>query len=231
MAFSKFMSILDTSSLWFARADQFDDMFEGSTPRINVSARSVPSYLSKEDIPAFRNLMTNTASAKQQWIRYVAINCWQMNTSESTAMWGLYLPKGSEGIAIQSTYARLKHSLRTAEPVYIGMVKYIDYEHEVIEDDGVLAPFIHKRNVFRHEREIRALIVRSPPPGPRGPDFTIETISKGVQVSVDLSSLIEKVYVAPDAPAGLIDAVRSEVENRGSCFGVVPSSISAKPEF
>ncbi|MFZ5856730.1 MAG: hypothetical protein ACOYZ6_07865 [Chloroflexota bacterium] len=231
MAFAKFVNMLDTSSLWFARADQFDDTFEGSSPKINVEARQPPYDLPREDIAVFNSLMKNTASVKESWVKHVAINCWHMNVTESTAMWELYLPPTKDGLAIQSTYRNIRDSLRTDESVYIGQVLYIDYEHQVIEGDSVLAPFIHKRKAFEHERELRAIIVRSPPPSQKGLDFRIETIQKGIPVPVDLRVLIQRVYIAPQAPIGLVENVRSLLEKYGYKFDITISGLSEKPFF
>ena len=231
MALAKFMNMLDTSSLWFARADQFNDTFEGSSPKINVEARQPPPDLSKEDLAVFNSLMKNTSSVKQNWVKHVAINCWHMNVTESTAMWDLYLPPTKEGLAIQSTYGNLRDSLGTDESVYIGQVLYIDYEHQVIEGDNALAPFIHKRKAFEHEKELRAVIVRSPPPSPKGLDFKVETIQKGIPVPVDLRVLIQRVYIAPQAPVGLVDKVRSLIEKHGYKLVMAISGLSEKPRF
>ena len=231
IALAKFVNMLDTSSLWFARADQFDDTFEGSSPRINVEARQPPPGLSREDISIFNSLMKSTSSVKQNWVKHVAINCWHMNVTESTAMWDLYLPPTKDGLAIQSTYRNLRDSLRTEESVYIGQVRYIDYEHQVIEGDNALATFIHKRKAFEHEKELRAVIVQSPPPGPTGLDFTVETIQKGIPVPVDLRVLIQKVYIAPQAPVGLVNNVRYLIDKHGFKFDVAISVLSGKPRF
>lgn len=231
MALAKFVNMLDTSSLWFARADQFDDTFEGSSPKINVDARQPPPYLSREDIEVFNSLMKNTASVKQNWAKHVAINCWHMNVTESAAMWDLYLPPAKEGLAIQSTYRNLRDSLRTDKSVYIGQVKYIDYEHQVIEGDNALAPFIHKRKAFEHEKELRAVIVESPPPSPKGLDFKVETIKKGVLIPVDLRVLIQRVYIAPQASVNLVDNIRFLIEQHGFSFDVTVSGLSGKPTF
>jgi hypothetical protein len=231
MAFTKFAFMLNTSSLWFARADQFDDTFEGSTPKINVEARQQPPDLSREDIEIYNSLMKNTSSVKQNWIKHVAINCWHMNVNESTAMWDIYLPPTKDGLAIQSTYGNLRDSLRTNKSVYIGQVKYIDYEHQVIEGDNALAPFIHKRKAFEHEKELRAVIVQSPPPGPKGLDFKVETIPKGIPVPVDLHVLIQRVYIAPQAPVGFVEKIRSLIDSHGFKFDVEISCLSRKPRF
>lgn len=230
--FNKFVSILDTGSLWFTRADQFSDQFEGSSPKMNISSRKATPDISKADIPIFNNLIENTSQVKRQWLKYVAINCWHMNEGESTAMWGLYL-KSNEGLAIQSTFNRLKKSLsKTDEKVYIGKVKYIDYEHQVIEDANILSPFVHKRKNFEHERELRALVVKSPPPGPRGLNFSVETIRGGILVSADLTILIENIYTAPEAPAWLIKLIESIIKKYGYNFLVLPSPmVDSKPQY
>ncbi|MHA6711016.1 hypothetical protein [Dehalococcoides mccartyi] len=231
MATSKLASMLAASSLWFARADRFQDAFEGSSPNINIEARQSPSYLSAGDSLIFRSLMKNTASTKQHWVRHIAINCWQMNVTESTAMWDLYLPPTKDGLAVQSTFKNLKDSLRIEETVYIGKVKYINYEHQVIERDSILAPFMHKRKAFEHEKELRAIIVRPPPPGPKGLDFTVETIEQGILVSVDLRILISKVYIPPHAHPDLTGKVESLIRKYGFNFEVVHSGLDENPRF
>ncbi|KSV17278.1 hypothetical protein DA01_07360 [Dehalococcoides mccartyi] len=231
MAISKFASMLATSSLWFARADQFKDAFEGSSPKINIAARQLPSYLSTKDASIFHNLMENTTLAKQHWVRYIAINCWQMNVAESTAMWDLYLPPTKDGLAVQSTFKNFKDSLRTEESVYIGKVIYIDYEHQVIEHESTLAPFLHKRKAFEHERELRAIIVRPPPPGTKGLNFGVETIERGIQVSVDLKLLISKVYIAPQAPIDLAANIKALIIKYGYNFEIKSSGLAEEPKF
>lgn len=42
----------------------------------------------------------------------VFVNCWHLNEYESAAMWDLYL-KNEEGVAIQTTFNRIKKSLGT----------------------------------------------------------------------------------------------------------------------
>jgi len=101
----------------------------------------------------------------------------------------------------------------------------------VIEGDNALAPFIHKRKAFEHEKELRAVIVRSPPPSPKGLDFKVETIQKGIPVPVDLRALIQRVYIAPRAPVDLVDDIRSLIEKHGYKFDVAISGLSGKPRF
>ena len=41
MDFSKLVSLIDSESLYFTRADKFEDPFEGSYPNKNVEAREI----------------------------------------------------------------------------------------------------------------------------------------------------------------------------------------------
>ena len=70
--------------------------------------------------------MNRMEEINKKWPKYVAVNCWHENEHESAAMWKLYI-KSVEGIAIQSTYSKLKKSFINDEIIFIGKVKYIDY--------------------------------------------------------------------------------------------------------
>ena len=41
MDFTKFISLLDTSSLFFARADKLGDLFEGTYSRVNMALQPI----------------------------------------------------------------------------------------------------------------------------------------------------------------------------------------------
>ena len=232
MDFTKFVALLDTKSLWFTRADRFEDPFEGSYPKMNIIARANIPGVSDEEKPIITRLIKGSSDVRRNWTHYVAINCWHISEHESAAMWSLYL-KSNEGIAIQSTYHRLRDSFSQAESdVYIGKVAYIDYDHEVIENADILSPFLHKRASYEHEKELRAVTVRLPKPGPRGLDFSQETIDIGVLLPIDLPLLIQTVYVAPNAPAWLTNLIRSVAYTYGFDFPLMPSPLlNTKPQY
>ena len=230
MDFTKFVSLLDSQRLYFTRTDKFDDPFEGSWPTINVDARmSIPEGIPPDEHEPFLRQMKNMGEMNRYWPKFNAINCWHMNEHESAAMWKLYL-KSDEGIAIQSTYRRLKEAITDDQQVFLGMVKYIDYEHEWIEAGNLLSPFVHKRKSFEHEREVRALVMKWPT-GESALDFTQETITDGLKLKVDLEQLIEHVYVAPSAPTWLSNLVQSVAERYGYKFPVLQSKLNAQPVF
>jgi hypothetical protein len=232
MDFTKFVALLDTKSLWFTRADRFEDPFEGSYPKMNIIARANIPGVTEEEKPIITKLVKGSSDVRRNWTHFVAINCWHMSEHESAAMWSLYL-KSNEGIAIQSTYQKLRDAFSLADAdVHIGKVTYIDYEHQVIENADILSPFLYKRASYEHEKELRAITVRLPDSGPKGLDFAQETIDVGVQIPVNLPLLVQTVYVAPNAPGWLTDLIRSVLRTYGFNFPLVPSPLlNAKPEY
>ncbi len=230
MDFTKLVSLIDSSRLYFTRADKFEDPFEGSYPKINVAAREVaPDDIPREAQEVYLELMRSKAEINKHWPRYHAINCWHMNEHESAAMWNLNL-KSDEGISIQSTYVKLKRSLTDDEEIYLGKVRYIDYDTEFIDPGNVFSPFVHKRKSFEHEQEVRALVSKWPT-GKGRLDFNQETIEHGLKIKVDIETLIERIYVAPSAPAWFADLVKSVVIRYGYSFEVVHSKLNENPVF
>jgi len=154
-----------------------------------------------------------------------------MNEYESAAMWKLYL-KSDEGIAVQSIYSKLRDSFIDEEKVYMGIVKYIDYDRELIGRGNSFSPFVHKRKSFEHEREVRAIVTKYPTgDGTAGIDFKQETIVAGLKIKVDVERLIERIYIAPSAPGWFADLVRTLVQKYGYSFEVAQSRLGDQPVY
>jgi hypothetical protein len=217
MDFKKLISLIETGCLFFTRADKFNDPFEGSYPKINTQVAG-----------------PHMSEFHKQWRRYAAINCWHMNEHESDAMWKLYR-NGDEGVAIQSTYSRLKKSLTDEQGIFLGIVKYIDYETEYVDsmDSGnVIPPFVHKRKSFEHEREVRAVMMKCPPRNDKGgTHFEENTIDFGVEIQTNLEVLIEKIYVAPNSPPWFSKLVKLVLIRYGYDFDVIHSRLDDNPYF
>jgi hypothetical protein len=225
MDFTKFVSIIDSRCLHFSRADKLGDPFEGSWPKNNVLARqSIPKDMPKEIRDRFTKAMTSIGESNKIWPRYIAINCWYMNEHESAAMWKLYL-KSNEGIAIQSTYKKLKRSLIDEEKIYLGIVKYIDYEIEGIPDGNLFSSFVHKRKSYEHEQEVRALVMINPI------DFGNDTIGDGLKIKTDIDNLVERIYLAPSAQDWFAELVKALVTRYEYDFEVVHSRMDDKPLY
>jgi len=203
MDFTKFVSLLDKSALFFTRADKLGDPFEGSYSKANINLRPTV-YEGKIPQDALRTMSTFS----KLLLKFTVINCWHLNEYESAALWGLYL-KSNEGIAIQSTFNRLRDSLKDENHnIYIGKVKYIDYEKDWLPEGNSLYPFVHKRKSFEHERELRAVIQKLPSKGD-ALDLSKPSFDDGLYVSVDLDLLVDRIYLVPTCPKWLLELVKS----------------------
>jgi hypothetical protein len=232
MDFTKLISLIDSQCLYFTRVDKLNDPFEGSYPQLNVLGRMLLNKISSP-MPRdqFLRENINVSKSNKDWVRFAAVNCWHMNEDESAAMWSLYL-KSNEGVAIQSTYTRLKKSIIDDEDVYLGTVKYIDYKKESIKSNNTFARYVHKRKSFDHEREVRAMVSKFPPGNTDASyDISQETIHHGLNIKVDLKTLIENIYIAPTAPVWLADLIRDVIKKYGYEFNVKQSDLNANPLF
>lgn len=213
MSLTKFIAILENKELFFPRADNFEDPFEGSLPEPQHERREeyreeYPAEWVEELLPRFRRICT----------RHTFLSCWHMNEGESAAMWDLYL-KSDEGICIQSTFDRFIESIASdSQDIYISKINYVDYEEQefsgwtVRGDMGdTLSPFIYKRESFKHEKELRAIIHDLPWYSENGATISAEDIRKadlseevyepGRGVDIDLERLIESIRISPDSPS------------------------------
>ena len=217
--FTKFLDLLDKKALFFPRADKLGDPFEGSFPRGNVVLRPVTYKITSKDT------LKTISAFYEQFRRFTAVSCWHLNEYESAAMWKLYL-KSEEGIAIQSTFKRLKDSFTDEKPtIYIGIVKYLDYEKELMGREGSLSAFVHKRKSFEHEKELRAVIQSFLRRRNGEINWSKPPFKDGLHACVNLDSLIEKLYLAPTCPDWQLELVESVVKSHGLNKEVIQSQL------
>lgn len=222
MDFTKFVALLESSSIFFSRADLFEDIFEGSLPKGNL----INQALIYREIPEDQRL--NAIQQMSEFRRRVRtstfINCWHMNQHESAAMWKLYA-KTNEAIAIRSTYKRLSQSL--SDTCHLGLVHYIDYENYTIPENNSFWPFMFKRFSFAHEHEVRAVIQDLG----KNPNGTNSYESFGRSMPVNLNNLIDNIYVAPNVPQWFFDLVQNVVYRYQLDLIVNQSNLSEQPIF
>jgi hypothetical protein len=216
MDFTKFVSMLDNNGLFFSRADCLGDPFEGSIPRANEREQSeIAKDWDKEALDKLESWKTWRRQERQNMF----INCWHMNEDESAAMWRLYT-KSEEAICIQSTFKLLHECVN--EKVFIGVVRYIDYEKDLIYVTNAFYPFIHKRKFYAYERELRAVICNPP-------DYGELPIEGGICKEINLTQLIENVFVAPTSTTWFRDLVEKMVERYSLNRLVKQSSLDEEP--
>ncbi len=224
MDFTKFVSLLETQSLYFARADRLGDPFEGSFSKANTALRPI---LYEGEILEGAAAWENLASILKGMRQFTLINCWHESDHESAAMWRLY-SREHDGIAVKTNFKSLTRSFTCSDDIHIGKVDYVDYDTTFIPERNGFSPYLHKRQSFEHEREVRA-ITRNLPGSGVSLDMPQETGATGSYCAVDLSLLIDEVIVAPYADSWFLELVQAVAARYGLTASVSRSGLSEPP--
>ncbi len=230
--FTKFVSLLDRKALFFARADKLGDPFEGSYAKKNIiKLRDTYAELPEEikaqlsDLQKYLWQQDSGRSFFKEYRKMIFANCWHESTHESAAMWRLYSGE-YEGIAIKTNFGSFAQSLAGEEAVYVGKVKYIDYDKDSIPQDNALNPYLYKRKSFEHEREVRAVIIRDD-----HHHLYDDIDDTGKYCEVEIASLVKEVIVAPYAQDWFLELVASVSVLYGLGASVRRSSLADEPNF
>ena len=231
MDFTKFVSLLSTQALYFPRADRLGDPFEGSWPKLNVQNRQRLIEILGASDPVLASKGLSSVTRKHTTWTY--INCWHCSDYESAAMWKVYV-NAEQGIAIQTTYTQLRDCLGAVpnEQIYYGRVRYLDYSTQYTPHQAQLAPFACKRKSFEHEKEVRAVILRLPNQVVSSQEHADEIdTAEGLPIRVDLTNLIQGVFVAPNAPTWLLSLVEDVSQKYNLSAPVRRSQLDEDPLF
>ena len=243
MSFEKFVSILDTKSLFFTSPDKFKfyDPFEGFTP---------PSV--KEHYERTINNIATLEKFQENWHKYTFCSCWHHAEEESMAMWDKYRMHNS-GIVIKTTFNDFKNCLIDDYDMFLGKIEYINpYEYPVpqnLNDMSMLYTwYFHKRKPFEYEREFRAIIADYPTFFMSyidnhgifiNQDTTLENIEfperskkSGILFNVDVNKLIREVITSPyiKNEEWITKTVESVVKQYGFDFDVNSSTLLDEPD-
>jgi len=224
MDFTKFVSMLENSALYFCRSDLLGDPFEGSFSKANDMMRPlVYKDIPEEKRSKFFGQQADFNKWQRQW---TFISCWHMNHYESAAMWKLYA-KTNEAVAVRSSFSRLCELVD--ESTHVGCVEYIDFESQWLPEGNAFYPFVHKRLSFAHENEIRAVIQKFPIVNSRIDSSAIPPL--GITRSIDISKLFSKIYIAPTSPGWFKVLVENICCKYNLKMPIVQSSLDAEPIF
>jgi hypothetical protein len=201
MDLTKLLDLIQRKKLWFSRLDHLtDDPFEGKLSRLSGYIGEVKPGQSKE----YDRIIEEFRKIYDEWRERLFVNCWHLNEYESAAFWNTYI-KGDCGIAIQSTYKKLKQSINEskAKRIYSGKVKYVDYSKDVIPLNFFFRVAYYKSRSYCHENEHRLLIIEI--------NEKNTGSSAGFHVPVDLDILIENIYVAPQVEDWKYEVIKNVV--------------------
>ena len=240
MSLEKFVSLLGTKSLFFTRADKFDDPFEGFTPP------SVKSFY--HDTVADINTLEKF---QENWPKYILCSCWHHAEEESMAMWEKYHMHNS-GIAVKTTFGDFKDCLSEGYEVFLGKIEYINhYEYpvpQILSEMSMLYTwYFRKRKTFEYEREFRAIIANPQTffmkyidkdgnfiSSETIPEIILnkefrDTCKTGMSFNVDVNTLIGEVITSPYSDDWVTETVRSVVKQYGFDFEVNASTLLDEP--
>ncbi len=250
--FARFMALLDSASLWFARADTFSDPYELAVPALDVPAARAGAAAILADRRTREGVLRYLAAVAEQpgtelaglpdaeiaglLLRFASqalyISCWQQNEDESAGMWESFV-QGNNGVAVRTTLGALRHVLDAGSAdrdVFLGRVEYLDYRAGSWGGFHWFAPAFHKRRVFRQEQEIRAVIV-----WPNYRDLAEGTadfpVTAGIALPVDLTLLIQGIVIAPKADPWFPGLVASVLRRYGLSTVPVSSELAHTPEW
>ena len=213
MSFEKFANILAAGSLFFSRADKYDDKFEGYIPEL------IMQYYTSAGIRIVPELR-----------QYIMCNCWHHGDEESMAMWDKYHLRNN-GIAIKTTMVNLRDSLPDEPNIFIGKVDYESIENqnqiEMPEDTENLLyyPYFYKRKPFEYEQEVRAIIDIALIPRDDPYEF-------GIPLKINVETLIgenSEVIVSPHADEWIAGTLELIVKRCGFQFPVNRSQLLEPP--
>lgn len=229
MDLSKFVMMLKNSSLYFSSPNQFDDIYEGAHGERRNKKAWDDYYISyaktaiitapdnrwhkidkdKLDSDACRiaENITNNRS------HHIFINCWHSNHVESEAMWKMYSVNTKNAVAIKTNLEKLKIEL--GNKASVDRVKYVDYSERFVSPNDI---YWTKRLSFEYEKEVRAIVY----------DYEKKNC-KGLEVKVDLSNLIDEIYISPYAPDWFQDLVDDIIIKYGYTFKTKMSHMTEEP--
>jgi hypothetical protein len=231
LSMEKFRNLMETSELYFCRADLLSDKREGLPPREYLATFGLDPL----DLNDRRELVHHLGS-DAQFREGFYVSCWHLFREETCRMWKTY---GNEGVAITSRYQLLKSSLDSlSDRGFIGLVQY-DPNHMLGECANLFRYITTKRSEFAHEREVRAFFwipdqsasgnrhldqngrVNSLPVTPP-PAYVLN----GQRRRVDLQALVVDIVVSPWASSADVGQVKNLVSNAGYSIPVRESELS-----
>jgi hypothetical protein len=232
----RYLDLLLKQQLFFCRADKFEDPFEGKYPVGNPDKliqeyveRTAATQSSKKSFKNAKEEIEKMVEDSVSKRTFVTINSWHYNTDENYAMWKIYA-KGTYGIAIQTTYERLKRSFKVADQsVFIGKVSYYDDLTAPLLSPESLKPFLCKRKMYEYENEIRCCYVISAEE--KALNWQDQGSQDGIFINVDLNTLIERIYISPYSPKWIADIVKGINEKFGMNKEIMHSSIFDATEY
>jgi hypothetical protein len=229
MNMRKFADLMNTSELYFCRADLFNDESEGLPPE---------NYFPFPGIHPLdvldRRKIDDSLGCLAQFREAFYVNCWHLFRRETWAMWEEY---GEDGVAICSQYRRLKSALNAMDDrAYLGLVRY-GSRH--MTGWNLFRFITTKRLKYASEMEVRAFLWIMDPHAGINRHIDIENrihdrpltpppdhVLKGHRRRVDLQSLLTGIVVGPTASSKTLGEIDQLAKSKRYAVPVEPSALT-----
>lgn len=221
-------SALRRKKLYFPRADQLGDEFEGSFSD-RADFRSQDAFKNLDDDTIKQLNASHQKMRREMMQRLFFVSCWHMNTTETELLWERYAGKHVEAVAISTMIASLctlrpspikMIDLEFTPRFWAGEIDYIDHSVSGSVPDDQLSLFYKKRE-FSGDREFRAIVQlwNMGWSQHERPDLPL-----GIEVDIAPAALFDKIVVKPKTP-GLKDKVNRLLDEVGYDIPVVASEL------
>jgi len=227
MSFGRFVWMLQRRALWLSRVDMLGDPWEMAPSEeqwagvLQTARKTATRQRSEAEI--FQRRKRDV----MRWRQQMFVNCWSACPHESHALWRIYC-LSVEGVAVQTTLARLRESLQALQ---VHRVTYADPQ-SIREDPQLEQLTAQKRPMFAYEQEVRVLLNS----GELAKGLTWEASfgrRRGVMVGWEPETVLESIYVHPEADDAFFQTVQGTVEQYCPTLktAVRWSAMQARPLF
>jgi hypothetical protein len=232
MDLSKFLDLLLKEELFFCRASEFKDKFEGVIPKQlyqREKQRLEELYRNDENKEKY---ISNELRRLESLPKKFYVYCWHLSEHQSEAMWRLY-SQSNDVIAIKTKFGLMREALPSfvsAAPVHYGNHKIVDLGARNFQEENL--SILIKWLSFEHEKELRFFFTNFDMSGLIAEErFLIRRYEKGFGVKVNLVSIIEQVYVSPYASDWFAMMLEEAVKRLGYSFEVILSDLLKPPSY
>ncbi len=220
MDIPSFLSLLVDEALTFTSASLMEDKFEGTLPK--PTELQLDSQIGK----LFTDSTSSTGPKNFSEILYslknaVYLNCWCKAKTEMVHMWKIYSKE--KGIAIETTYNKLKEAIIDEETILPTEITYLDYSHQQFDwESNTLGLFTIKRLEYQSEQELRLILAfpeqvrkRAEAETHHEPFNVFYKNFPVIKIKTDISRLIEAIHISPFAPEWYSDLAKSTLDKFG----------------
>jgi hypothetical protein len=208
IALDKFADLLLNQRLFFTRIDKLPDRYERELPPGVIASRRTLLKRQGVDSDQIVNELQTFRERHEARLRECLVNCWTVDREESYALWKIYLGGSAAGVAIRTSFSKLKRAIlsrnkRDERALYGGVVRY-DY-YRPSGEPTIFRLLTTKREYYKYEKELRLFLLD--PPSISSNDAELRLGSQKPYLEVDIQSLIEDIYVSPFAGQWFVDTV------------------------